>query len=255
MKYLTQNLTLAAAITLAMASLATGAAHAQEVKAEAAPEATPEHTIAYNIALTSDYRFRAISQTRRQPAIQGGADYTHNPTGLYAGTWLTNIKWIRDANGDANIEWDIYGGKRGEIAPGLAYDVGGLYYYYPSNGLSPSANTFELYAGLTYGAFGVKYSHSTTNLFGFVDSKKSGYVDLSYNQDVYDGYILNLHYGRQNVKNNGASSYNDYKIGVTKDYGFATVSLAVIKADSDVYFGKGKDLAKAGAVLTVTKYF
>jgi uncharacterized protein (TIGR02001 family) len=70
-----------------------------------------------------------------------------------------------------HVEWDIYAGKRGAITDTITYDVGGLYYYYPSNKLNPSANTFELYGQISAGPFSLKYSQSTTNLFGFADSK------------------------------------------------------------------------------------
>jgi uncharacterized protein (TIGR02001 family) len=254
MNSLTKNLTLAAALTLAFASLGASSARAED--APPAAEAKPDNEVSFNAAVVSDYRYRGISQTRLNPALQGGADYTHNPTGFYAGTWLSTIKWTKDAGGDGDVEWDLYAGKRGEIAKDISYDVGGLYYFYPSNGLHPSANTFELYGQISAGPFSVKYSHSTTNLFGFVDSKNSGYLDGQFNQDVYEGYTLNLHVGHQNVKNNGAASYTDWKVGVTKDFGVVTVALAAIYADSDAYHAPdGKNLAKTGAVLTISKTF
>ena len=253
MKKLTACLKLAAALSIAMATLGAGLAHAQESKVEA----TPDHVISYNAAAVSDYRFRGISQSRLQPALQGGADYTHNPSGFYAGTWLSSIKWIKDiVGGSGDVEWDLYGGKRGEIVKDVSYDVGGLYYFYPSNGLHPSANTFELYGQVSYGPAYVKYSHALTDTFGFVDSKNSGYLDLGANVEITDGYMLNLHAGRQNVKNNGYASYNDYKIGVTKDFGIVTVALAAIKADTSAYSApSGKNLGKTGAVLTISKTF
>jgi len=254
MKSLTKNLTLAAALTLAFASMSASLAHAEE--ATPAPEVKPDNEVSYNAAIVSDYRYRGVSQTRLKPALQGGADYTNNPTGLYAGTWLSTIKWTKDAGGDGDVEWDLYAGKRGEIVKDLAYDVGGLYYFYPSNGLHPSANTFELYGQLSYGPFSIKYSQSTTNLFGFADSKNSGYVDGQFNYDVYDAWMLNAHLGHQNVKHNGASSYTDYKLGVTKDFGVVTVALAAVYADTKAYVGPdGKNLAKTGAVLTISKTF
>src|SRR5476649_2297391 len=195
---------------------------------DAAPAAKPDNETSFNAAVVSDYRYRGVSQTRLKPALQGGADYTNNPTGLYAGTWLSTIKWTKDAGGDGDVEWDLYAGKRGEIVKDVAYDVGGLYYFYPSNGLHPSANTFELYGQVSYGPFSIKYSQSTTNLFGFTDSKNSGYIDAQVNQDLGEGYTLNLHGGHQNVKNNGASSYTDWKVGVTKDFGVVSAALAAI---------------------------
>lgn len=257
MKNLITNLSIAAALSMAFGTLSMGVAYAEDVVAPAAaPEAKPDNEITYNIALASDYRYRGVSQSRVKPALQGGADWTNNPTGIYAGTWLSSIKWINDAGGDDNVEWDLYAGKRGDITKDVSYDVGGLYYFYPSNGLHPNANTFELYGQISAGPFSLKYSQSTTNLFGFADSKNSGYVDAGFNYDVYDGYTLNLHAGHQNVKNNGASSYSDYKIGVTKDFGIVSVSLAAIKADTSAYYAPdGKNLAKTGAVLLVTKTF
>ena len=253
MKKLTKNLTLAAAMTLALATLGAGMARAEDAKPA---EPVPDNVMAYNVALATDYRYRGISQTHLKPALQGGADYTNNPTGLYAGTWLSNIHWIKDAGGDDNVEWDIYGGKRGEIVKDVSYDVGGLYYFYPSNSLHPNANTFELYGQVGYGPAYIKYSASTTNLFGFADSKNSGYLDAGANIDVTEGFVLNLHAGHQNVKHNGSASYSDYKIGVTKDFGFASVALAAIKADTSAYLApSGKNLGKTGLVLVVTKTF
>ncbi|MET0268164.1 MAG: TorF family putative porin [Duganella sp.] len=252
MKSQNKSLTLIAALTLAFATMS---ATAQAQEAQPAAEAVPDNQISYNAAVVSDYRYRGISQTRLNPAVQLGADYVNNPTGLYLGTWATNIKWVKDGGGDGDIEWDIYGGKRGQLTSDIAYDVGGLYYYYPSNKLNPSANTFELYAQLSAGPFSIKYSHSTTNLFGFADSKNSGYLDGQFNYDVYDGYVLNLHAGHQNVKNNGASSYSDYKVGVTKDFGVVTVAVAAIKTNTDAYSSRNKNTGKSGAVLTISKTF
>ena len=248
MKNLTTKMSLATALTLAM-----GAIYAPLVQAQ---EAAPAYTLTGNVALTSDYRYRGLSQTRLKPALQGGADYTHTDSGVYAGVWASTIKWIDDFGGDAKVEIDLYGGKRGEIAPNFTYDVGGLFYAYPSNRLSVNANTFELYGQLGWGPGYIKYSHSTTNLFGTADSKGSGYLDVGANIELSPGLTLNLHAGRQRVANNSVYSYNDYKVGLTKDFGIATVQLALIKAQTDAYLSpQGKNLGKSGAVLTISKTF
>ena len=248
MKYMTTSFSLAAALTLGLGAFVAPTAHAEE--------AAPDNVVSFNAALTSDYRYRGLSQTRLKPALQGGADYSHTPTGLYAGVWASTIKWTKDLGGDGNVELDLYGGKKGEFAPGLSYDVGGLYYLYPSNDLHPSANTFELYGQLGYGPAYVKYSHSITNLFGTADSKGSGYLDIGANIELSAGLLLNLHAGRQRVAHNGIYSYTDYKVGVTKDLGFASVSLAIINADTNAYLSPaGKNLGKTGAVVAISKTF
>ncbi|MQR01543.1 TorF family putative porin [Glaciimonas soli] len=223
-----------------------------------ATAAVPDNAVTFNIGAVSDYRFRGISQTRLMPALQGGADYVNNPTGFYAGTWLSTLKWIKDSGGHDNIEWDIYGGKKGNITTDLTYDIGVLNYVYPSNDLPTNANTTEIYGQLGYGPAYIKYSSSVTNLFGFANSKNSGYLDIGANIDVTNGYTLNLHAGHQTVKNNSASSYNDWKVGVTKDFGFLSASLAVIGTDTKNYVGPSpdmKNLGKTALNLNLTKTF
>ena len=229
-----------------------------------AEDAKPDNETSFNAAVTSDYRYRGISQTRLQPALQGGADYVNNPTGLYAGTWLSTIKWARDAGGGGNIEWDLYAGKRGEIAKDVSYDVGVLSYVYPSNGLAGvpgfvNANTTELYGQVGYGPAYIKYSNAVTNLFGFVDSKHSDYLDAGANIEVGTGLVLNLHAGHQRVKNVSAASYSDWKLGLAKDFGAISGAVALIGTNaSDVAYASpanGRFLGKTALVLSVSKTF
>jgi uncharacterized protein (TIGR02001 family) len=229
-----------------------------------AEEAQPDNAFSANASVTSDYRYRGISQTRLQPALQGGVDYTHNPSGLYAGTWLSTIKWAKDDGGGGDVEWDLYAGKRGQLGAGVSYDAGALAYVYPSNGLKTvpgfaDANTGELYGQLGYGAMVAKYSLSLTNLFGFADSRRSGYLDLGANLDLGGGLTLNLHAGRQDVRHNELASYTDYKLGLSKDLGVASLALAFVgtNASATAYASpvNGKFLGKKAGVASVSKTF
>lgn len=225
----------------------------------------PEHEVSFNAGAVSDYRYRGISQTRLNPALQGGVDYVHAPSGFYAGTWFSTISWTHDAGGDGRLEWDLYGGKRGELMRGVAYDVGVLGYLYPSNGLRnvpgfANANTAEVYGQLSFGSMYVKYSHSVTNLFGYVDSRNSGYLDLGANVALSDKLTLNLHAGHQRVANNSPASYSDWKAGAS--YAFdvgVTVSLAYVgtNADRAVYASpaNGKFMGQNGLVASVSRVF
>lgn len=242
------------ALIFATAILATSA-HAQTEP--------PASTTTFNAAVTSDYRYRGISQTRLQPALQGGADFVH-ASGWYAGAWASTIKWVEDAGGDGKVELDLYGGKRGEIASGITYDVGVLRYFYSGNELGRvkgfvNANTTEVYGQLGYGPAYIKYSHATTNLFGFVDSENSGYLDIGANIDAGNGVTLQLHAGRQRVENNGAATYTDWKIGASRAFGPATITLAAIgtNADKNAYASpaNGKFTGRTALQLTVGATF
>ena len=226
------------------------------VRAEDAPK--PDNDLSFNIGIASDYRYRGISQSRLDPALQGGIDYINNPTGLYLGTWMSTIKWIKDAGGDASVEWDVYGGKRGNFTDLLSYDVGVLAYIYPSNGLSPSANTNEIYGQLGIGPAYIKISDSFGNLFGVPDSSHSVYADIGANIDIGSGFTVNLHAGHQTVAHNSTLSYSDWKLGITKDFGFASLSVAAIGTDTSQYRGPAPDfsnLGKTALVATLVKTF
>ena len=202
------------------------------VRAEDAPSTS------YNVGVVTDYRYRGISQSRLKPALQGGVDYS-NPNGLYLGTWLSTIKWTKDAGGGGDVEWDLYGGYKGEIVKGLAYDVGGLYYFYPSNKLGNvaglvNANTFEVYGALAFGPVTAKYSNALTNTFGNVNSKNSGYLDLSASFDLGSGFSLAPHIGHQEIKGSVGYSYTDYSLTLGKDMGGGiSLSAALIGTDAN----------------------
>jgi uncharacterized protein (TIGR02001 family) len=239
--------------TVLLSTLALSGGVFAQAAAPAAPE--PDYTLSFNVGAVTDYRYRGISQTRKKPALQGGADFSHK-SGFYLGTWLSTIKWIKDGGGDAPIEWDIYGGYKGTAGP-IGYDVGLLRYQYPSHDLAISPNTTELYIAGTYGPATLKYSHATTNLFGFADSKRSGYLDLSATFDLGNGWSITPHIGHQKVRNNSPFSYTDYSLTVGKDLGNGlSASAALIGTDNDNYIGpNGKNLGNGTVVLGVKYAF
>ena len=239
-------------------SLLVLALSAVALPAFAADEPPAPDPLSFNIGAVTEYRYRGISQTRLKPALQGGVDYAA-PSGFYVGAWASTIKRIKDAGGDAGVEIDLYGGYKTEVAPGLTLDVGLLQYYYPSNKLNPSANTLEVYGALTFGPVTAKYSQSTTNLFGFANSKNSGYFDVTANFDLGDGLTLSPHVGHQTVKHTSAASYTDYSLTLAKDFSGLVVSGAIIGTDANkVAYASpvnGKFMGKSMLVVGLKKTF
>ena len=228
--------------------------------------------LAYNVGVVSDYRYRGISQTRLKPAVQGGVDFSAG--GFYLGAWGSSIKWVKDAYGDAQVELDLYGGYKGEIAKDLAYDVGLLQYIYPGastaqwNAAYKNPNTLEAYAAITYGPATAKLSYGLSNLFGNHDfgtgkgSRGSYYLDLSASFDVGGGVTLVPHLGYQKVVHIANASYTDYALTLSKDFGGLVPSLAIVGTDANKSFyvpggaaNSSKFLGKAGVVLGVKYNF
>lgn len=108
-------------------------------------------TVTGNVALVTDYRFRGLSQSSGDPAVQGGITVSH-ASGFYVATWSSSLDF--KAVSPAAVatygsqELDLYGGWSGEVSPGVTADVGLLYYAYPGGKLG-KAEFFEPYASLS----------------------------------------------------------------------------------------------------------
>jgi len=157
---LTSIRSLAAATILAGCALASAPAFAQE-----ATDPPADIVITGNVALTTDYRFRGVSLSGGDPAVQGGITATHS-SGFYVGAWSSSI-----SGGPVygNQELDLFAGVGGKLAEGVNFDLGLLYYAYPS-GHTGHADYFEPYASIstTVGPatakFGVAYAWDQKSL-------------------------------------------------------------------------------------------
>ena len=102
-------------------------------------------SVSGNVAVVSDYRFRGVSLSGGDFALQGGIDAAHD-SGFYVGTWGSSI-----AGGTpyGELELDVYGGWTGEVASGVTVDVGLLYYLYPTGDVAGAdTDYFEPYASI-----------------------------------------------------------------------------------------------------------
>jgi uncharacterized protein (TIGR02001 family) len=243
------------ASAIAAAFAIPGLAFGQAAPAPAAKpeEAKPPYTITGNFGLFSQYIFRGLTQTGRKPAAQGGFDFAHE-SGFYAGTWASNISWLKEGASTAastqglygeggSLEMDFYGGYKWSLPQDFVIDLGGLYYYYPGSinpaaaaagapNNVPKADTFELYIAPSWKWATAKFSYSILDhTFGVAQSRGTYYLDLSANPPLGDtGFTLNLHWGYQKYKgtdprnpvaggaaqsNDTIDSYKDVKIGLS----------------------------------------
>lgn len=237
-----------------------------------AQEAASPHTFTGNVTIASDYVFRGISQTQGKPALQGGFDYEHS-SGLYAGTWASNVGWVDGVAKDNNsLEWDFYAGYKNSVGP-VSYDLGVLRYTYPGDKRAgtPVPDSTEVYVALGWEFLELKYSHAvSSHLFGWVSptgerSRGSEYLELNASYELDGGWGLSAHVGNQKIKNYAAASYTDWGLGVSKDVGFGTVALNYSDSDAKgdcgstqpYCFGanQSKNAARARTVLSFSKSF
>jgi uncharacterized protein (TIGR02001 family) len=109
------------------------------------PAPPPLLTVTGSASIASDYRFRGVSQSDREMAVQGGITIAHE-SGFYVGTWASNLAgW--GTFGGANMELDLIGGYKAKLADNATLDVGLTWYMYP--GGANKTDFAELYAKLT----------------------------------------------------------------------------------------------------------
>ena len=236
-------------LTLLAALSAASAAAPAFAQAEPAP-----FTITGGATLTSDYRFRGISQTNKRFAVQGTLGVT-TAAGFYVGTWGSSIDDYVAGGSDQEI--DLYGGYKTTVE-GTTIDAGLLYYYYPGSG-GGNTDFFEPYASVShsFGPVGVKVGGNFSwkqNALSYGPKAKEGgfygYGELS--AAIPDtGLTITGHIGHSFEKNyiTFGQKYTDYSL--TAAYTWKNLTFSAAAADTDKS-GKNAFLS-AGPVRNVGK--
>jgi len=252
---LTSLRSLLAATVLAGAALSAVPAMAQDA-APAGPV-----TVSGSVALVSDYRFRGVSQTDEEMAVQGGITVGHE-SGLYVGTWASNLAgW--GTFGGSNMELDIYGGYAMPLGA-ATLDVGVTWYMYP--GGADDTDFAEPYVKLSStlgpveGLLGVAYAPKQQALGNYSATPNSRgqkqdnvYIWTDVNSGIPNTPLtvkghLGYSNGNPGLGPNGTSiaptgEYFDWMLGA--DLAAGPVTLGVAYVDTDIsrsesaYLGSG----------------
>ena len=278
----------AATGVLCIAFLIPNWAQAQEHDAQAAIDSVAKElpqspfALSGSLGLSSDYRFRGISQTWRGAVVQGGVELAL-PQGWYLGTWLSNVSSNSYPQGQS-LEHDLYAGWRGDVLTDWKLDAGLLHYRYPgarlnaADGSAQRFDTTEAYLGATHGGFNVKWSVAMTPYFGLRESttasafataltpagssRGSQYLDLNYQYPLGDWATLGLHAGYTHVRNYSEVSYADWRVSLAKTWGVWTASAAWVGTSADTNYysavnsqGRMRSLGRSGLVLGLSAAF
>ncbi|QAB14698.1 TorF family putative porin [Hydrogenovibrio thermophilus] len=182
--------------TFSVKSLLVSMAIASSAALSVAP-ATTQAGVSGNLGAVTTYVYRGIKQT--DAAGQGGIDY-ESDSGLYAGTWLSNVGTGHDGNEDG-IEYDLYGGWGGSFG-GVDLGIGYIGYFY-TNGFDSMYNELNLSVGF-------------------------GGVTLAFNPGIYDA-----------ENSDGDSTTNYYNVNVSGDVGPISLELGYNDWDTSYDKGDG----------------
>lgn len=212
-------------------------------------------TFSENLALTSNYVFRGITESAKRPALQGGLDYEFE-NGFSAGTWISTVQF-----GDSTpIEWELYGEYEFPLGV-LDATIGVQSYLYPSSGIGGPYNQIEFEAGLRH-EFKM-FEWSAKSNFGPVSSKVDATQnEAEYNQEYwittgvsapildwlsastnigYQGYLGVKELGAGSASND--SHYLEYDVGLTAKWKTLALDMRAENTDRHVsgsrYFATG----------------
>ena len=180
--------------------------------------------VAGSATITNNYIWRGLTQTINEAAFQGGLKAT-SESGLYAGTWVSNVSY--DSDDAYSYEHDLYFGFAGET-DGFTYDAGYLYYNYDENA---GFDFGEVYATLGFGNLSVSW-YSLVNAepdgddfpgtgWDF-DAFGTNYLSGNLAIPLASGATIGLHMGYHEgdfaeAFNGVTEGYFDYNISIAKD--------------------------------------
>ena len=210
-----------------------------------------------SLGVASNYYFRGVTQTSDNAAVSGSVDYA-NDSGFYLGTWMSNVDFGRDENGEdykADMEVDFYAGFANDIGDsGFGYDLSVLYYWYPGAGGDDQGGELdytEVSGTLSYGPVAANIAYTVDSEYGDDDSafiEGDIYYGLSADIPVdFEGFGLGVFVGYYDFDADGKNccgdlSYTHWGASVSKDAGdFGAFSVNYEQTDGDDDNGVASD--------------
>lgn len=241
---------------MTMVSLS-GAVHA----ADSAPELKDPPgfgTLSASVAMTTDYRFRGISQTLRDPAVQGSFDWTLDM--FYAGIWGSSIDF---GGTDGPGEFDIYAGITPSLA-GIDFNFGGIFYVYPG-ARDPAGGEFNYFEALASAEhdFGMAKAKLAVNYSPdyFGESGDGWFLEGKVTVPLPHSFELSGAAGHQWIAQNAAFGTPDYltwNVGLSYTWNQFTLDVRYVDTDlsnAECFGGGSPKLCGATGIATVSATF
>ncbi|MDP5209622.1 TorF family putative porin [Microbulbifer sp. 2205BS26-8] len=181
-----------------------------------------------NAGLVSDYRFRGISQSDGQLAIQAGIDLEVG-NGFYVGTWVSQVDFDYGSD-ETDYEQDFYGGYSAEVNHSMRYDIGYIYYAY--HGSDRDEDYQEIYGSLKFLDLTLGFAYSDDY---WAESGAFYYPYVEYSFSLPSDLSLDLHIGlnlfSEEIFLYQSDSYIDYSATLSKEFGGLNLRAAFVGTD------------------------
>lgn len=210
--------------------------------------------------LTSDYRFRGVSNSNRDAAFQAWGQYDH-ASGFFGNIWLSTIDFQDEFTYDSSIEIDATVGYTHSFGENTSGTIKAVYYWYAdadTPAAAPDYDYFDLILGVShdFGDVGVtgEVAWSPDNFAESGDAiALSGGVAYPIMDSFLffeDGLEASAHAGYQWL--DGSGDYFFYDIGATASWGIISVDVRWVGTDIDNIDCSLADNCEGGVVLSVS---
>jgi uncharacterized protein (TIGR02001 family) len=216
-------------------------------------------TLTVTPAVSTDYLFRGISQTRNRPAVQGTIDLQHD-SGVYIGAFASNATF---PGSNARQELDLTAGYRFALGD-ATFDLGGVFYTYPGYdkpGGSFDYNYFEAIAKASYTMGQVKLLGTAAYSPDFYfESGAAFYLEGGADISLPAEFTLSGRFGHQWIDRNaryGAPDYSTWSVSASREV-VAGIVLSAGYYDTDLSKAEcfaGTKLCDARAMVTLSRAF
>lgn len=196
-------------------------------------------SVSASATATSDYRYRGLSRSQGDPALQGQA-YVELPSGLYGGVFGSTLGGGGEGAGD--VEIDLIAGYDSEIASGINLDIGASYFGFVGKGaprtlagLGDLGSYVEPYAAVSYtlgpvqAKVGAAYAPDQSSIGGdnlYLYGQASAGIPMT-------PLTLNAKIGRSDGSlAPGSGSYTDWSLGA--DYVLGPLTLGAKYVDTNL---------------------
>ena len=184
-----------------------------------------EVSLSGNVALTTDYVWRGMTQNDGDPSVSGGFDL-EDDSGFYFGVWAANVL-ADDKDGDelgsGSLELDAYLGYSGSFNDDAGYDIGYIAYTYPGY------DTWDFEeAYISFDFFGVYVTYAAG------EGIANNYGEVGYSVDAGPG-TFSISYG--DFENTGTN----YLVGYDWTVGDFTLGFYYSDFSSDESAAKDQD--------------
>ena len=163
-----------------------------------------ESSATANIAMTSNYIFRGVTQTNDISAVSGGVDYAHE-SGVYVGVWQSSL-----SSAGNNYEQDLYAGYGFKAGP-VDLDVGYIKYMYP---VTSGSNLDEVYLNASFDKFSAGVAVNTMKDGGVKTGDIYLYAGAEF--EVKKDVNLGLTVGNYDYASGTGTDYTHYQLALSK---------------------------------------